>query len=83
MLKLSTLSVLILSLSAGSAAIAAETGTALKLPKSIPPGKLAPRASASAGNPCAGYGPGFARVDGTETCIKVGGAIRVDVGTSR
>jgi hypothetical protein len=32
------------------------------------------------GNPCAVYGPGFAKIDGTETCIKIGGAVSIGVG---
>ena len=31
-------------------------------------------------NSCAVYGPGFAKVDGTDTCMKMGGAISVGVG---
>lgn len=71
----------IMSLSAGSAAVAAEAGTTLKLPRAIPPAKLAPRAGASRSNPCSAYGPGFARVDGSDTCVKIGGAIGVGVGS--
>jgi Porin subfamily len=33
----------------------------------------------AAGNPCAAFGPGFAKVACTDTCVKVGGAFRVDV----
>jgi len=36
-----------------------------------------------AGNPCAVYGSGFVRVDGTQTCIKIGGAVSVETGGSR
>ena len=31
-------------------------------------------------NPCAQYGAGWVQVQGTSTCVKVGGSIRVDVG---
>jgi hypothetical protein len=31
-------------------------------------------------NPCAQYGPGFVQVAGTNTCIKVGGAVGVEGG---
>jgi hypothetical protein len=31
-------------------------------------------------NPCAAFGPGFVQVDGTSTCVKVGGGIDVGVG---
>jgi hypothetical protein len=35
------------------------------------------------GNPCAAFGPGFVRVDGSATCVKLGGSIDVGVGTRR
>jgi hypothetical protein len=56
---------------------------ALKLEKATPPTKLLPVKGASAGNSCAGYGPGFRKVEGTDTCVKVGGAVSVEVGGSR
>jgi hypothetical protein len=34
------------------------------------------------GNDCAAYGPGFSKVAGTGTCVKVGGSIGVEMGTS-
>jgi predicted secreted protein len=36
-----------------------------------------------AGNSCAAYGPGFVKIDGTTTCVKVGGAIEIGAGASR
>jgi len=41
------------------------------------------RAPKAAANPCAEYGPGFARIEGSATCIKIGGSFAVGVGTSR
>ena len=38
-----------------------------------------PPAKSPAGNPCAAFGPGFVKVAGTDTCVKVGGAFSVDV----
>ena len=38
-----------------------------------------PPAKSAAANLCAAFGPGFAKVAGTDTCVKVGGAFRVDV----
>jgi hypothetical protein len=46
-------------------------------------GKTLPLKGASSANSCAAYGPGFVKVAGSDTCVKVGGAIGVDVGTSR
>ena len=31
-------------------------------------------------NPCTEYGPGFARVEGSQTCIKIGGGVGVGIG---
>jgi hypothetical protein len=55
----------------------------LRLEKATPPTKLLPVKGASAGNSCAAYGPGFRKVEGTDTCVKVGGAVSVEVGGSR
>ena len=62
---------------------AADPPGALKLDKATPPTKLLPVKGASAGNACAAYGPGFRKVEGTDTGVKVGGAVSVDVGGSR
>jgi hypothetical protein len=43
-------------------------------------GKLLPVKGARAGNSCAAYGAGFAKVDGTDTCVKIGGAVSIGVG---
>ena len=45
-------------------------------------GKLLPVNKARAGNSCAAYGPGFAKVDGTDTCVKIGGAVSIGVGSN-
>ena len=31
-------------------------------------------------NPCAQYGAGFVRAPGSDTCVKIGGSVGVDVG---
>jgi hypothetical protein len=46
-------------------------------------GRQVPLKGAGAGNPCAAYGPGFVRVDGTQSCVKIGGGISVGAGGSR
>jgi hypothetical protein len=33
--------------------------------------------------PCAEYGPGFVRVEGTNTCVKVGGSVEAGGGYRR
>jgi hypothetical protein len=48
------------------------------------PAKTLPlRPAKAAANPCAEYGAGFARVEGSSTCIKIGGSFSVGVGGSR
>ena len=42
-----------------------------------------PLKRAGAERSCAAYGAGFVRVDGTQTCVKIGGAVSIGVGGSR
>ncbi len=46
------------------------------------PSKLLPVKSGANVNSCAAYGAGFVKVEGTDTCVKVGGAISVGAGVS-
>jgi hypothetical protein len=41
------------------------------------------RPARAAVNPCAEYGPGFVRIEGSSSCMKIGGSISVGVGGSR
>jgi porin-like protein len=43
---------------------------------------LPPVRAARHDNSCAAYGPGFVKVEGTETCVKIGGAVSIGVGGS-
>jgi hypothetical protein len=48
------------------------------------PAKSLPlRPAKAAANPCAEYGAGFVRIEGSSTCIKVGGSLSVGAGASR
>jgi len=54
-------------------------------PKSDKPatsGKVLPLKRATSGNSCAAYGAGFVKIEGTETCMKIGGGIGIGGGTS-
>jgi hypothetical protein len=31
-------------------------------------------------NPCAAFGPGFVRMEGSDTCVKLGGGIGIGIG---
>jgi hypothetical protein len=44
---------------------------------------LPPRPAKAAANPCAEYGAGFVRIEGSSTCIKIGGIVGVGAGASR
>ena len=66
-----------------ASAVAAEQPRTQKPDKPIPSGRQHQLKSAAAGNSCAVYGPGFVKVEGTETCMKIGGAVSVGVGGSR
>lgn len=48
-----------------------------------PPEKTLPLKRAGGGNPCAAFGPGFVRVEGSDTCVKLGGAIGIGVSGGR
>jgi len=52
-------------------------------PRQDRPAASLPVRPKAAANPCAEYGPGFVRVEGSSTCIRIGGGIGVGVGASR
>ena len=60
-------------------ALAQQTGqpSSTKLP---PSGKVLPLKGAARNNSCAEYGVGFVRVEGSGTCVKVGGSISIEAG---
>jgi hypothetical protein len=62
---------------------AAGAETPKRLPAERPPAANTLPSKRTAGpNPCAAYGKGFVRVEGTATCIKVGGWADVGIATS-
>jgi len=42
-----------------------------------------PLKGTGATNSCAAYGAGFAKAAGSDTCVKVGGAVSIDTGGAR
>jgi hypothetical protein len=56
----------------------AEQPVPQKSDKAAASGKLLPLKGATSGNACAAFGAGFVRVEGSDTCVKIGGAISVD-----
>jgi hypothetical protein len=61
-----------------SSAVFADPANRTKPDYATPLDRLPPAKSA-AGNPCAAFGPGFVKIEGTDTCVKIGGSFRVDV----
>ncbi|MDI1265822.1 MAG: hypothetical protein PS018_21475 [bacterium] len=53
-----------------------------RLPNSDATSKQLPLKGAASPSACAQYGAGFVRVEGTQTCVKVGGAVSVGAGAS-
>ncbi|KRR15222.1 hypothetical protein CQ14_28275 [Bradyrhizobium lablabi] len=53
-----------------------------KSDKAAPSGKALPLKRPGSANACAEYGAGFVRIEGTSTCMKIGGAISVGAGVS-
>ena len=45
-------------------------------------GRQLPLKGAGAGNACAAYGAGFVKVEGTGTCVQIGGSVAIGGGTS-
>jgi hypothetical protein len=73
---------IVIAMLPASAALAAPSGSNQKPDKSANSGGLLPVKRAGASNSCAAYGPGFDKVEGAETCVKLGGAVSIEVGSS-
>jgi hypothetical protein len=59
-----------------------EASRSQKLDKPTTLGRAIPVKRTGSSNSCAAYGPGFVKVEGTETCVKIGGAVSIGVGSS-
>jgi hypothetical protein len=71
--------VLVIAMLPAPFALAQQSGHE-KPAKSVTSGRLLPVKGAGTGNSCAAYGAGFVRVEGTGTCVKIGGAVSIGVG---
>jgi hypothetical protein len=60
----------------------AEQARVPKSDKAATAGKVLPLKGARAANSCAEYGAGFVKIEGTNTCMKIGGAVSVGAGVS-
>lgn len=61
----------------------AESTRPLKLDTPAAIDKSAPLRGKASSNSCAAYGPGFVKVEGTDTCVRVGATISVGAGVRR
>ena len=65
-----------------SVAAFAEQPRPPKPDKAATSGKLLPLKRSNSASACAEYGAGFVRIEGTNTCMKIGGAVSVGAGVS-
>ena len=65
-----------------SAAAAAEQPRLHKADKGATPSKSLPLKRPSSANACAEYGAGFVKIEGTSTCMRIGGAVSIGAGVS-
>ena len=71
-----------IALALASIAARAEQPRLQKPDKAATSGKLLPLKRSNSANACAEYGAGFVKIDGTNTCMKIGGAVSVGAGAS-
>jgi hypothetical protein len=65
-----------------SVAARAEQPRLQKADKAATSGKSLPLKHPSSANACAEYGAGFVKIEGTNTCMKIGGAVSIGAGVS-
>jgi hypothetical protein len=65
-----------------SVAARAERPRLQKPDKAATSGKLLPLKRSNSASACAEYGAGFVRIEGTNTCMKIGGAVSIGAGVS-
>jgi uncharacterized protein YfaP (DUF2135 family) len=61
----------------------AESSRPLKLDTPAGTDKAAPLKGKASSSSCAAYGAGFVKIEGTDTCVQVGGSISVGAGVRR
>jgi hypothetical protein len=65
-----------------SVAARAEQPRLQKADKAATSTKLLPLKRSNSANACAEYGAGFVKIEGTNTCMKIGGAVSIGAGVS-
>lgn len=72
----------VFAMALASIAARAEQPRLQKADKATTSGKLLPLKRSNSANACAEYGAGFVKIEGTNTCMKIGGAVSVGGGAS-
>jgi hypothetical protein len=72
---------IVVALLPASIAAAEQSGTP-KPDKSATSVRQLPVKNTATRDSCAAYGAGFVKVEGTDSCVKVGGAVRIEAGSS-
>jgi hypothetical protein len=73
--------ILLIIIIAGSPAFALAQQTGYqRADKAATTGKLLPLKGAARSNSCAEFGAGFVKVEGSDTCVKVGGYVSIGAG---
>jgi len=67
----------------GASSALAESTRPLKLDTPAATDKAVPLKGRASSNACAAYGAGFVKVEGTDTCVQIGGSISVGAGVRR
>jgi hypothetical protein len=60
----------------------AEPSSSRKPDKPVVSGRLPPLKGAAGSHSCAAYGPRFVGVNGTDTCMQIGGAVSIGAGSA-
>jgi len=74
------LAIAIVALPASS--LSAEPSTSRKPDKSADAARQLPLKRPGSNNACAAYGPGFVKLEGSDTCVRAGGAIGIGAGSA-
>ena len=72
----------VFAMALASIAARAEQPRLQKVDKATTSGKLLPLKRSNSANACAEYGAGFVKIEGTNTCMKIGGAVSIGAGAS-
>jgi hypothetical protein len=73
---------IVVALLPASIAAAEQSGTPKPDKSATSVRQLPVKKNTATGDSCAAYGAGFVKVEGTDSCVKVGGAVRIEAGSS-